>query len=716
MSQLLASALWYAAHGWHVFPLSPRSKVPLANTRGFKDATTDPETIRGWWQNHPEANIGIAAGASGLVIVDVDVKHDAPGMESWLDLRQQFGETLEETCIAETPTGGMHVFYLANGQPVRNSAGQLGPGIDIRANGGYVAAAPSIVPGGEYVWAAECSPKDRPPSPWPKVLADLLEEKTGRSTPRIVKDVIPHGTQHYTLFSLAGTMRRRGMGVDAIEAALWIENQKRCEVPASRENIRKMAESVCKYAPDPERFPHTDLGNSERFVTQHGETIRFCHSWRAWLVWDGVRWARDTNGLVLRMARDTVRSIYLEAAGTDDADMREAIAKHAKASERESRIRSMLALAESESRVAITAQELDTNPWLLNCKNGTVDLRTGQVEIHERQHLITKLAPVTYNPDAQHDLWDRFLAESTGDDEELIAFLQRAMGYTLTGDASEEKLFFVHGPTNTGKSTFLEAFKAALGDYAVTADFETFLSRSFVGSPRPDIARLNGARFVASIEVDEGKKLAEGLIKQLTGGDTITARFLYSPEFEFMPQFKLWLAANHAPHVSHEDAAIWRRILKLPFEVTVPKEKRDPQLKVALKSDPQAQSAILAWAVRGCVAWQEMGLAVPVRVERATEEYRLEQDPLREFILTCCALSPDVWAEASDIRSTYESWCRESGETPINGRAWAQALRAHGCEPKRRRVGGKGTRGWQGIGLVAEDSDDAGAYQDDIPF
>lgn len=704
MADMVSAALWYAHHKkWHVFPLRPGTKLP-ATEHGFQDATTDEAQIRAWWATMPDANIGLATGLSNVPTIDVDVKHGAPGMESWRDLRQELGPQIEDTVINETPTGGMHVLFRGNGQRVRNSASKLGPGLDVRADGGYIVVPPSKTPDGEYRWAMGCDPAHKELAPMPaSILAKLAETAEVRASgvERVMGDQIAHGTQHHTLVSLAGTMRARGMGVDEIEAALWETNTRRCEVPAPRENIRRIAESVCGlYKPDPVEYSRTDMGNARRFVDQHGDTLRFNHSQARWLVWDGQRWNPDMDGEAQRLAKATVTSMYDELATYQDKDQHDAFKAFIKRSESRARLESMLAVAESEPEVAITQDALDAHPWLLNCLNGVLDLRTGTLGAHDPTLLLTKIAPVAYEPGAESELWTRFLRDSTRDDEEMVAFLARAVGYTLTGDIREEKLFFVHGPTNSGKSTFLEAIKACLGDYATTADFETFLARSFVGGPRPDIARLAGARFVASIEVDEGKHLAEGLVKQITGGDTIAARFLYQETFEFLPQFKLWLAANHAPEVKHDDLAMWRRILRLPFDVTVPKEKRDPTLKTRLKNDPAERSAVLAWAMRGCLDWQAQGLNVPMRVELATQEYRRTQDPLADFVDAYAMLSENLWTSASALRGVYEAWARESGAEIMRGKRWADALRNLGCESDRRRISGKLARGWAGIGLV----------------
>jgi len=379
-------------------------------------------------------------------------------------------------------------------------------------------------------------------------------------------------------------------------------------------------------------FASTDYGNAERLVVLHGDDLHYCHPFKKWFVWNGKRWKQDDTGEVIRRAKMTVRSISEEASKIEDDDKRKQKMWWALNSEGEKRIKSMIQLAQTELPVPVVPAQLDADPWLLNVLNGTIDLRSGKLQPHRREDLITKLAPVEWRGlDESLDLWDRFLDETTNGDDELKTFLQLAAGYSLTGDISEEVLYFVHGPAASGKSTFVEALKTAFGDYASTADFDVFLKRRDSGGPRNDIARLAGSRFVASIEVEEGKALAEGLIKSLTGGDVVAARFLYQEAFEFMPSFKLWLVANHAPKVAANDAAMWRRILRVPFEQVVPEERRDPTLKAKLRDPGFAGPAVLAWTVRGSLLWQNEGMQVPDCVKAATQEYREEMDPLRDF-------------------------------------------------------------------------------------
>jgi putative DNA primase/helicase len=466
----------------------------------------------------------------------------------------------------------------------------------------------------------------------------------------------------------------------------------------ARLNERALAGCIAG-AYDGERrvFMLSDYGNAERLVEGHGLDLRYCHQLKKWFVWGGDRWREDATAEVTRRAKETVRAMYAEAAVIPDLRERESFVKFALRSEAEARIAAMIALAESERGIPVLQEELDADLFLLNCANGTLDLRTGRLREHRREDLITKSSPVIFDTGARSEMWEHFLRDATGGDEELEKFLQRAAGYSLTGDTREEVLFFIHGPQAAGKSTFMETIKAALGDYARTSDFEAFLSRRDAGGPRNDIARLAGARFVVSIEVDDGKRLAEGLVKALTGGDTVAARFLHRESFEFRPAFKLWLAANHSPRVRDDDEAMWRRILRVPFVNTIPKEQRKPNIKAQLRDAATAGPAVLAWMLRGCLDWQRNGLKIPQTVEEATQEYRESQDPLKDFLTDCCVLMPAAWASTAKLRAEYERWAKERGETHLLvGNAFTGRLKAHGCVPETRG----NVRGWLGVGLA----------------
>ena len=439
----------------------------------------------------------------------------------------------------------------------------------------------------------------------------------------------------------------------------------------------------------------TELGNAERLIGCHGADLRYDLARGAWRTWDGRRWALDSGELPRRWMGELAKALLIEAADIHDPAAQSAQVRWALRSQARSVVDNSLSLAQSLAGVGVGQVEWDADPWALNCENGTIDLRTGQLREHRRRDLVTRLAPVDFHPTgaAKSDAWEKFLAAAVPDPE-VREFLQRAVGYSLTGDTREEKLLFIHGPAAAGKSTFLETVRAVLGDYATTADFETFIRRPAGGGPRNDIARLAGARLVVGIEVQQGAALAEGLVKTLTGGDTVAARFLYGETFEFRPTFKLWLAANDAPRVSAEDTGVWRRILRVPFDHVVPPERRDPGLKPRLLAD---RAAVLAWAVQGCLAWQKTGLNPPAAVLAATEEYRESQDDFGEFLADCCELVSAGEATPHELKTAFDRWNSERGaKYSIGPRTFAERLKARGVEPGRNHNG----RFWRGIRLL----------------
>lgn len=438
-------------------------------------------------------------------------------------------------------------------------------------------------------------------------------------------------------------------------------------------------------------FRLSELGNADRFGWLYGDRVRHCPGLGGWLVFDGRRWVSDVSA-VERLAKKMVDGLYADVPYADDRDD---LLKHISRSETARSIASMLRLAQSDERVAERAENFDSNPWLLNAANGTVDLRTGELRRHRAPDLLTKMTAAPYEPGASSALWERSLDQWMGGDADLVAFLRRMAGYSLTGSTAEEKLFVVLGPGGGGKSTFVEAIRNAVGDYARTADFETFLQNGG-GGIRNDIARLAGARFVTSIEVDDGRRLAEALVKSITGGDMVSARFLYREAIEYRPQFKLVLVANHAPRVDDQDTGMWRRIVRVPFEH--PPKVRDPRVKGALCDVEVSGVAVLAWAVAGCLEWQRSGLAVPASIEASTEEYRQSQDPLAEFLRDEVVFEDGASVTRDEMRRRYEQWGRTSGtRNLLSPKNFAERLRN-----REGIADGKahGDRVWRGVRLT----------------
>lgn len=437
----------------------------------------------------------------------------------------------------------------------------------------------------------------------------------------------------------------------------------------------------------------SDLGNSERLVLAHAPDLRYVQAQKKWFAWDGSRFVADTTGEVKRRTKLTVRNILLEAAVMDDEKQRNQVTAHQIRSESERSIRAAMSLAESDDKIAVRLEDFDRDPLLLNVLNGTLDLRTCKLRSHSRADLITKIAPVEFDPEAKAPTWNQFLSEIMEGDQDRIKFIPRWAGYSLTGNTSEHKLLLAHGKGANGKSTLFEILRHTYGDYALQADFSTFLATKGSGI-RNDIARLAGARTVCAIESDAGRRMSETVVKHLTGGDTVAARYLYSEHFEFVPTFKLWLATNHRPQITGTDEAIWRRIALVPFNFFVPPEERDRELKEKLIGEAQG---ILNWALGGLRDWQAQGLAEPDAVTFATSDYRQHEDTLQHFIDAKLIADPNSEVGASDLYSAYRIWAEAQGEYVMKERDFSDALVSKNFTKRRDKRG----MFWKNVKMVA---------------
>lgn len=442
------------------------------------------------------------------------------------------------------------------------------------------------------------------------------------------------------------------------------------------------------------KFALTDLGNAERFVAQFGDRLHYVPAHGRWLVWDGRRWAPDETGQVERLAKQTIRSIHKEAQSThDDADRRKAAFAWALKSESRGRVTAMIECARSElapdgEPIQRPPADFDADPWALNVANGVLDLRTSELRQHERTHRCRKLIGIAYDPEAQAPRWMAFLHRVLGGSADMVDYLQRAVGYSLTGRTDEQCLFFLHGHGANGKSTFLETLRHLLGEYAANADFNTLVERRGDG-PRNDIARLERTRLVTASELGEGKRLNEELVKSLTGGEVVSARFLFREIFEFKPEFKLWLAANHKPTIRGTDDGIWRRMRLVPFDVQIPDAEKVPEGEMRAALDAELPG-ILAWAVGGCLLWQQRKLWPPPAVALATAAYRVESDVLGAWIDECAVIDtadPECKAPASVLYQNYKRWAETNGEFVLTQSMFGRRLRERGLPDDKLGTG-----------------------------
>ncbi|MEX2245802.1 MAG: phage/plasmid primase, P4 family [Dehalococcoidia bacterium] len=426
----------------------------------------------------------------------------------------------------------------------------------------------------------------------------------------------------------------------------------------SAEKLLALAEAAELFRPGDgaqriDDFPRTDAGNGELFARLYGDRVRYDHRRRRWLTWGGHWWTEDADGEVRRLAKLAARHRYVSAPeAEDDLQARTAVAKFAIQSENRQRLDAMLSQAQTERPVSDAGTSWNADPWLLGVGNGVVDLRTGQLRPGRHDDHVTFHVSVGYDPNARCPRWLRFLDEVFRSDTEVIDFIQRAVGYSLTGITTEQCMFLCYGRGANGKTVLLAVLRALSGDYAYNAPFSLFEIHSRSAIPN-DLAALVGSRLVTSSETNEGTRLNEARVKALTGCDPITARFLHGEFFTFDPVGKYWLAVNHKPTVQDDSYGFWRRVRLIPFTREFSNDEADDGLTAALMAE---LPGILAWAVQGALTWRREGLGEAAAVRSATESYRVESDPLAQFLDECCVLGDDFLLPGSQAFKTYKAW------------------------------------------------------------
>jgi putative DNA primase/helicase len=703
LQQFLKYAQFYVERGWRLIPLygiteegtcecpeGPKCPRPGKHPRVEKwqeRATTDLQEVRRWLTQWPRTNIGILTGSpSGIVVVDVDRGDPGPS-------------NLPPTARVKTRRGYHFYFLCPKGvEEIRTT--KLPGGVDIKAEGGYVVAPPSRYPGGQYQWVGELEL-----APFPLELLEQVKRSQRVEVPvegGIVR--IPEGCRNDHLTSIAGYLRNRNdIDADDIRAFLQLYNKRHCDPPLEEEEVDRIAAGILRY---PTQFDCTPVGNARRLVYWHKRDIRYVREVKEWYVWDGKRWTKD-NGVELQMrAKSVVETIAAEAAAETDSRRRSELRTWHKRSQSKRIIDDMIALAASEPEVLTSIEEFDQNPWLLNVENGTLDLRTMEFREHRREDMLTQMSRVRYDPQARAPKWEQFL-ERVLPDPEVRAFVQRAVGYTLTGVTSEQVLFMLLGTGSNGKTTFLEVIRYILGEYAAQTGFDTFTPRERSGDPRNDLARLRGARLVTASEPRVGEWFDESLIKSLTGGEPVHARFLYRDYFEYKPQFKIWITANNGPWIRELSAAVWRRILVVEFPVTIPEEERNPNLVEELKAEAPG---ILNWALEGLKEWMAQGLNPPEEVRAATADYlegEEDTDTIARFIEKWCDFSdPEAFTSTEEL---YQRYCRTTGENSFKmarktfyARARSILLRRKARPDREVTPEGRKLRGYRGVKLRGE--------------
>ena len=452
---------------------------------------------------------------------------------------------------------------------------------------------------------------------------------------------------------------------------------------------------------DLDAYRGTDEANGALFLKLHGMDVLYCPPWDKWLVWCGSHWRIDDSIRVRRLAADLPRQLYKDASEATDSSERRSIADLALKLESNNRQSALLEMA--KCRVVVHNSELDKGRFLLNAANGTVDLKNGKLRGHARADLLTHDAAIQYDPAATCPTWTRFLNDVFSGDAELIEFVRRAIGYSLTGDVREQVLLICHGSGSNGKSVFLNILRKLLGRLALQAAPDLLMADRNRRHPTEQ-ADLYGRRAVICQETEENRRFNEALVKQLTGGDSVRARRMREDFWEFEPTWKIWLSTNHRPEIRGTDHAIWRRVRLIPFTVTFHDPgKGEPVKDASMEEKLTAElSGILAWAVQGCMAWQRDGLTLPKAVHEATEEYRQQQDVLAAWLNDRCVVKRLADAKAADLYASYTEWCDANGERPEPQRRFGMRLTERGFQRQKRMVG----HFWLGVGLLEIDHHD----------
>lgn len=495
------------------------------------------------------------------------------------------------------------------------------------------------------------------------------------------------GGRNVTLTKIAGALRSRGMDANAVLETLQRINLERCHPPLPGSEIALIVSSIAKYpvgSSESSGIAISDTGNAERFVAQHGNDVRYVSERGKWLTWREGCWQVDTAGSIIERAKATAKSLFLSAAECESDSARAALSKHAVQSLNQARLKAMISLACTAPEIAVDAARLDADNYLLGVRNGVVDLRTGQFREARRADLLTQRCGTHFDAAADCPTFRSFLARVTGNDESLQEYLQRLVGYTLSGSTGEQCFAFLYGYGANGKSTFLDLIMTMLGDYATQTQPETLMAARRGSGASSDLARLVGKRLVVSNEVREGAHLEENLVKQLVGGDKVTARFLYQEHFEFHPRFKLIIAGNHMPVIKGEDEGIWRRVHFVPFTHTIPEKERDKRLGEKLLLE---LPGVLNWAIKGFADWQTQGLNPPPVITEATKAYRKEMDLFGTWLEQECRLGTGLRISSRRLYENYREWCERGGIKPASSMIFLRKLEPRGLRREHTRTG-----------------------------
>lgn len=638
---MLEHALKYIEKGWLLIPCEDNGKKPIISNWTKGGASNDPEQIKKWWIKNPNANISALAGpGSGIFVVDLDRKKSVDGFETLKKLEETYSP-LPPTLESFTPNGGKHLYFkYPEGADIRVQIG-VRPGIDILATGSKIMLPSSKIDGRFYSWLNEQEIAEAPE--W--VCSLLKEKKTTKI--KDSKDLI-ESERNTSLTAFAGQMKKVGIGKDELMEALTSLNNHRCSPPLDMEEIVAISKSVSRYD---NSDAYTDIWLGEMFSQEQLGKICFCENLGGWYFWNKSKWVLDKELNVIRKMKAWLKSFLVKAKNDRDVVLYDKIKK----ASADGRIQSLLNLTKSEEGIGVSQEEFDQEQYYVNCNNGVIDLEKQKLLPHSPDLYLTNQVSVNYNKEASITEWLKFLDSIFLGDKDMIKYVQKSLGYSLTGSTEEQCFFVLYGNGNNGKSTFLAAVRKIFNDYAKHTPAATLMeSRS--GAATNDVARLVGARLVTASESDTSVNLAESKIKELTGDDTITARFLHKEFFQFRPMFKLFLLTNKLPNVRGTDKGIWRRIIPIPFNLNLEEHEKDYSLPAKLENEFEG---IFAWIVEGFRLWREEGLERTDTIKQSLDTYRDDTDIIGNFISERYELSSDFIIPSSELIKDIHSWVKE---------------------------------------------------------
>lgn len=668
----------YIRRGLKVIPIVANSKRP-ATLDGCKSASGDNAVINGWFLNNTSSNIAIATGiASGVWVLDIDIKNDIDGEASLNELIEKYG-ALPETLTSITQSGGKHFYFKCPaGINIKNRVA-IAPGIDVRGDGGFCIASPSVIDKKYYYWVNEHAEiADSPDWLIHFVTASKLRKKAMTQQGEVVA-AIPAGSRNDQMFQLIMRLLHSGTTKDSVTTMALMSNETMCNPPLEEAEVNKIVESAFKNYSNQVHFHTTDIGNARRMAKMHRHHIRFVVDADTWLHWNGNAWEKVDRTYILQLGKQTVDAMHIEADQMVAGALKDKLKSNAYATEKSREFNSMVKLFESEEGIPVSINQLDAGELVLPVKNGMIDLKTGELLPANKDLLITRFTDIEFDATAGCPTWSKFMSDITQNDPLLVRYLQRMVGYSLTKSTTEQCIFFMYGYGANGKSTFLNILLALVGALGTQAGSEFIVQGTKRNSQAAsgDLARLNGMRFVAISEIDDGRHLEEAIVKSLTGGDPITARFLYKSEFVFTPVAKFWIATNHKPTIRGNDHGIWRRVRLIPFSQKFDKSQQDPNMESKLRRE---LPGILNWAIAGCLDWQGVKMPLPPVIEKATNEYRSEMDILGNWLEQNCMWGSEFEISFAEAYDDFSDWMTENYNISYAKKRLGQLLIERGFE------------------------------------